>query len=299
LAAGEIFACAVANGSLCCWGTAHPGSADKTPVVVETPAPFDVIDSKGFGICGLSDGRAYCSTVSQGAFARLDDSSDWSRIAIFDTHICGLRGSNLYCGRGADLAQVGAGLSWTWVDVGPGRACGLASGSLYCWWEDEDPSPVGSATDWTALAMGTDVVCGIRAGEIHCFGDNYDGQLGIGDLTILVSEEPLPIALDGPWQEVRTSHGTTCGVRSGDIYCWGVNYMGSAGVDAENSVVASPSRVGTLSDWHSVSVGQVHGCAMREGGVSCWGTNDGNQLGTSLPDRDPHPEPVPVVLQGD
>jgi hypothetical protein len=33
--------------------------------------------------------------------------------------------------------------------------------------------------------------------------------------------------------------------------------------------------------------------------VSCWGTNDGNQLGTSLPDRDPHPEPVPVVLQGD
>jgi alpha-tubulin suppressor-like RCC1 family protein len=159
--------------------------------------------------------------------------------------------------------------------------------------------PVGTANDWESVTAGGDVTCAIRSGEIYCFGDNTYGQLGIDDATVEFSAEPLPIAVAGPWQEVRTSHSTTCALRSGEIYCWGWNYAGSAGVHANESIVARPSRVGTLADWHSLSVGEGHACALRAGGVYCWGSNDGNQFGTAEPDRDAHPEPVPISLSGD
>ena len=69
-------------------------------------------------------------------------------------------------------------------------------------------------------------------------------------------------------------------VRSGGVYCWGLNNAGQVGVPVDNQPHPVPTRVGGVSDAVEVSVGTSFACARRlAGGVSCWGLNDLGQLG--------------------
>lgn len=92
---------------------------------------------------------------------------------------------------------------------------------------------------------------------------------------------PTAVALQGSWSDVSTGdYNTTCGVRSGQLFCWGRNVRGAlgigAGVDDFQLRHSIPQRVGNASDWSSVSVGEAHACGLRGGSLFCWGASFAN-----------------------
>ncbi len=71
---------------------------------------------------------------------------------------------------------------------------------------------------------------------------------------------------------LNTQVGHSCGIREGQLFCWGVNAEGQLGL-GEASGSYMPTRVGTAEDWTDVSAGYKHTCGIRGGGLYCWGRN--------------------------
>lgn len=143
-----------------------------------------------------------------------------------------------------------------------------------------------------------------NGGKIKCWGENFLGQLGLGD-TMARGDEPGEMGDSLPFVDLGTSGGAkhlctgsshTCAVLSngGRIKCWGYNGESSLGLGDTND---RGSTEGTMGDnlpfvdlgtdangqplaATQVECGQYHTCAlMADGRVKCWGMNDGGQLG--------------------
>jgi alpha-tubulin suppressor-like RCC1 family protein len=65
----------------------------------------------------------------------------------------------------------------------------------------------------------------------------------------------------------------TCGIRNGELYCWGKNDTGQIGDGTYYSRTA-PARIGTESDWTWVSASDSDTCGIRSGKLFCWGKNE-------------------------
>lgn len=73
---------------------------------------------------------------------------------------------------------------------------------------------------------------------------------------------------------------TTCGLTTGgELYCWGVNDYGQAGMGDLQTPILTPRKVAGTSTFTSVSVGRTHSCGLTTTGTSCWGDNTRGQVG--------------------
>lgn len=146
--------------------------------------------------------------------------------------------------------------------------------------EDNGAGPVDSGSlDSTGDApartqrLGASVThtCAVRAAGVYCWGENFSGQLGVGDNTRRM--EPVQ-ALDATFGivEVAVSQGRTCARRQdGGLLCWGENAMGQAG-DGTVQPALAPREVTLLGDARQLAVGPRSTCALRANGtVTCWG----------------------------
>lgn len=87
---------------------------------------------------------------------------------------------------------------------------------------------------------------------------------------------------------ISTNSGLSCAVKkSGEVYCWGDNRHGSAGVplppDADpvftKMYITKPNQVKNIKNAKSLSLGSLIGCAyLDDGKIKCWGTGF-NHLG--------------------
>lgn len=86
--------------------------------------------------------------------------------------------------------------------------------------------------------------------------------------------------VDVPVQLVA-GHGTTCArMRSGDLYCWGLNDRGVVGVNSFENVVETPSLVEGVVNCTDVSTSGFLTCAVTEfGAVYCWGDSEFGEIG--------------------
>jgi len=110
-----------------------------------------------------------------------------------------------------------------------------------------------------------------------CWGENYYGEVGVGDEWPRASPTRVGSATD--WTFITTgANQAACGLRgTGDLYCWGGNGLSTLG-DGTTTSRLTPTRIGVATGWTSVGVAS-HGCGVRAGELCCWGYSFAGQLG--------------------
>jgi alpha-tubulin suppressor-like RCC1 family protein len=278
--------CAVAAGTLYCWGALSGGSTSATPVRVPgSPAGAFAHVSGGTSV--------HCATRTTG------------------TVFCWGNNDRGELGQGDRLArQMPARVL---LPAGAESVSGkfesycarTADGALHCWGQNDEgqmgqsdigtpmdaliPVRVGTASDWVTAAAGQGHTCAIRgSGQLYCWGRNTDGELGLGPGMPVQIRTPTLVPGDADWRVIATGQNHTCGIRAtGRLYCFGDGEFGQLGV-APRADTSVPVEVGDGSDWRAIAVDTFHSCGLRgEGTLWCWGRNVEGQLGTGdIQDRD-------------
>ena len=112
-------------------------------------------------------------------------------------------------------------------------------------------------------------------GENGCIGMN-PCEMGTIDIHGDGSECYAPfsaVALGG-------EHG--CGLRNGELHCWGQGERGQLGLGSEMRdlrVHRRPEHVGEGAGWELIAAGGSHSCGVRAGMLACFGANAQGQLG--------------------
>lgn len=271
------------------------------------------------------------STPHLAAPVQVGTDRDWSHVAVGQHHVCGTRGGSVYCFGNNQFGQLGIGNTsgvsgiqlvatggFDAIAAGEGSTCALRAASvasrMFCWGSNYQGSaghaPVdvavlapteieGGEDVWSTVTMGTTTACGLRNdGSIGCFGGGWDYALGDGtnaDRTAAGAVAPPP---GQTWVHVaQEGYGACATTNLGELWCWGSNGFGQAGVDpAVTSAVQLPTRVGADSNWATVARGNALSCATRfTGTASCFGASLYGERGDGIASNEPAWVPVDVV----
>ncbi|MEM9189249.1 MAG: hypothetical protein AAGF12_08740 [Myxococcota bacterium] len=280
VATGSGHACAIAAGTVQCWGSNSFGqsgaaaSSRAAPAVPEADRFVQLAAGSEHTCAVQSGGALYCwgLNVSRQVSAMEVDSlapgqlslPSVDEIALLSRATCARSETMVQCWGlrsqiGYDSATPGAPLpvpmignairlfgSWN-------GACAL-SDSLQCWGANvsRQLDSAGGALDiprtveWgfvpEDIAVGLNHVCATDGdGQVHCAGANEHGQLGQGDTDARPSGFVPVIGLDGV---SALSAGTrhTCAVRGAQVWCWGRDIGGQLGT-SRPLIVEAPTEV--------------------------------------------------------
>ena len=99
-----------------------------------------------------------------------------------------------------------------------------------------------------------------------------------------------------PFDAVALGGEHGCGLRLGELHCWGAGEQGQLGLGSEERDLRAhrrPEHVGEGKGWELVGLGARHSCGVRDGKLACFGDNAQGQLGNGSME-DAH-EPVTVA----
>jgi alpha-tubulin suppressor-like RCC1 family protein len=286
LEAGRSAACAInSNHELYCWGGNRNGEVGTGTIALQTiPAKIQL--------------------------------PPVARVATEFTTTCAETNTGMYCwgsnhggqlGRTASLQlqpQTIAGLPVGISQVVEGNSFGCArtiTGQVWCWGSNffgqtgqmnRQPSNQarqvmvpGAVSD---LSIGDDFVCAAVISGVFCWGRNVFGQLGTGTVSEF-SSVPVKVAdTVGTSSSLsqRSANGS-CGIFSGDVYCWGA-YPHWSSVAGFNDTSKALRLFPTLPKVKQISAPPhdfraAPQCALTTvGDVYCWGRNDYGQLGAGM-----------------
>jgi hypothetical protein len=213
----------------------------------------------------------------------------------------------------------------SFVGVGPSDSCGIVSGALECWGDNNSGEEGNGSTSqqlspvcgietlsgdvpMSSVAMGSAHACGVfrEDGDVWCWGDNSFGQLGslgvdsmgntLASSDTAVSMEGVPPAGDIV-TEISAGGGTTCALMGGQsVWCWGENDQGQLGNGSVGGGAnPTPTEVAGLPPAAQVEVspGGAFVCALlQSGGIDCWGGNVSGNLGDQTLTQSATPQPV-------
>ncbi|MBF0621606.1 MAG: peptidylprolyl isomerase [Magnetococcales bacterium] len=130
------------------------------------------------------------------------------------------------------------------------------------------------------------------SGALWVWGDNYNGQLGIGNNT----DTFIPITVSTLSQVVAISASTGSSVvlrQDGTLWSWGQNNYGQLGL-GHKTKTNTPAQISTLTGISKISAGGYHFIAQtNQGELYSWGGNNSGQLGNTTTTN--LSEPAPVV----
>jgi alpha-tubulin suppressor-like RCC1 family protein len=286
-----------------------------TPQQVGGETNWESISTGVFHTCGIRDGgRLFCWGANPDGRLGVGDTNPrdlpaevdmggarWIAVAAGGSHSCGIRvDGSLWCwgysgsgqtgGPSSDEPQMVDAGPWREVMAGNTHSCGVTEDDeLFCWGEDsrgqrgDGPGngagtvvQIGAGEAWDTVARGVgDHTCArTLAGDLHCWGESGDGQIGDGELV----DEHAPQQVPGGagWTAVAAGGDRTCGIRGGDLLCWGGWFVRQAEIATSPT---EPTTTGT--GWLAVAAGMEHVCAIDgEGNLWCWGDGEAGELGT-------------------
>jgi serine/threonine-protein kinase len=289
---GAGHACAIATaGSAYCWGNNDAGQlgngistgAPVVPVKVVGLAHVTAISAGSGHTCAIDSGRAWCWGENDKGQLGNRSTTD----SATPVEVVGL----------TDVTAISASINVT---------CAVAQDVPYCWGKSTfalgdgsstastTPVRVLGLTDSTSVSTVANTSCATATGgTVFCWGGGSRGTLGDGrSLASDETDSTVPVrsgTLTGVSQvSVGSLFGTACALSKADVYCWGDNHSGQAGVNesgergAPNLLV--PRQVHGVDDVTSISVGDAHTCAISNARAVCWGDNaDGQVTGTAVP----------------
>jgi alpha-tubulin suppressor-like RCC1 family protein len=139
------------------------------------------------------------------------------------------------------------------------------------------------------ISAGEIHTCGLTdTGEVLCWGNNGNGELGIGQPGGN-SMTPIPIDTQLRFDDLEAAFTNSCGLVSGQVWCWGRDYGAGAIVDA------IPRRITVGGPYVSLGPGVTASCALADGGAAyCWGAANWTygQLGVGTLTSSAVPVPV-------
>ncbi len=126
---------------------------------------------------------------------------------------------------------------------------------------------------------------------LWAFGGNYDGRLGLGDVTDRSS--PVQVGTLSNWSQLWGGSFHTMARRTdGTLWAFGDNAKGQLGLGSTTNR-SSPDQVGSLSSWTEVTGGYSFTMARRtDGTLWAFGYNANGQLGIGI--GTDHSSPVQV-----
>jgi alpha-tubulin suppressor-like RCC1 family protein len=275
LAHGFFHACAIADGTVQCWGLNDNAELGRGASSIQTtPMPVTL---------GFSP----------------------DRVAVGDEHVCAKGGNEVRCWGHNERGQLGNGSadgSSTPVTVAHGldtallgiaagarATCVYTSSGAKCWGDNRfgqlgagvtsyrEVSPVSVQLNQTItkIAMGQQHACAVTGAEPRCWGNNNRGQLGIG--TTQAANTPQLVSVPQV-VDIALGNSHTCARTLGSaLYCWGNNSDGQLG-DGTFAQRNTPAPI--MGMWAQVVAGSHHTCGITgTGTIQCWGNNEFGQLG--------------------
>ena len=254
------------------------------------------------GELGQGDRAAYSGFVNVG------EGRDWQDIQGGAEHFCAINHlGEVWCWGQDTLGQTGTmeGAGPFKVTL-PGRAKHLAlgyhhscalgdAGQLWCWGrntENQSGAPTPSATEpplsveaggqptqWRHAAGGDGHSCAVDAsGQMWCWGRNSQGQVGTGTAAPQRFYEPRKLQEQGVWEQVDVGQSHSCGIKGGEVWCWGQTVLGF--VPPDETIYAPRRILPETAGFVHVAQDALHGCARRaDGQLWCWGRRIEGQLG--------------------
>ncbi|MBL8685066.1 MAG: hypothetical protein JNK05_38170 [Myxococcales bacterium] len=150
------------------------------------------------------------------------------------------------------------------------------------------PGRVAPTLRATTIELGGSEACArLEDGTVRCWGRGSLLVPGAPDVRTTPVIAPELAAFEqwslGTARFDRVGFG--CGVRGGQVYCWGDNSEGQLG---DGSAVPVRREIGApvrgIRDARSVVIDRANACAIRANGrVSCWGSNDHQEFADGTP----------------
>ncbi len=124
-----------------------------------------------------------------------------------------------------------------------------------------------------------------QSGNLWSWGDNFYGQLGVGDRTNRTTPTLVPVpAGASKWVMVAGGANFAIAVADSDkLYAWGLNDKGQIGIGVGGGLYGVPMRIQNplyVTSWKWVSAGADHCEALAsDGRLFAWGDNTQGELG--------------------
>jgi alpha-tubulin suppressor-like RCC1 family protein len=305
---GGDHTCGLRDGAVYCWGGNDRQQISGTisgdveqPLRVTAPnrAAWTAIVAGYATTCGVAGGKLFCWGANNsgqvgmaggadvGAPSQVGELDDWITVAVGRDHACGVSLS-------AGLLCWGAN---TFGQLGDGGTIGISPQKL--------PTPV-ALPGVTAIAVAGSSTCAVANGQLFCWGRSTGTSLAEAIVDPCVGATSTPVlanTVDG-WTQLTASRDQLCGLRAGELWCWGTTTSGLGnGVWGSSKLTAVTTGVSEVSvGWNTnlddtgVESGDLDvTCFIVDGAIQCWGDNRYGQLAQGAASM----APEPVEIAGD
>ena len=289
-AEGDSSCATKTDHTLWCWGgNSHrqvgPGKTDKTDATqpVQVPGATWVAVTLGFGHACALDLAGVVSCWGWAMAGALGDGTPGDFERPDPMPVSGAHTFSSLSSADFDTCAVDTGgRAWCWG----AEAFGVLGNGT------SQPSAIPSAVDtvelFESVSVGFQFACGVTKGhEILCWGRDQLGQLGDGQPA---DRQPRPVRVAGgftDWQHVVVGRDHACGVRTGQLWCWGSNEARQLALAASVVVTTTPIQVGAVAGptepWKRVGLGNRRTCASdADDRLWCVGHAGTGALGTGV-----------------
>ncbi|WP_348824594.1 LamG-like jellyroll fold domain-containing protein [Flavobacterium aestuarii] len=234
-----------------CWKTMAAGYSHTA--AVRTDGTLWTWGSNDQGQLGNS------SPTSKNVPTKMGTDNDWETVAA---------------GWGHTVALKTDGSLWAWGYGGLGQ---IGNGSYTI--NFNAPQQIGIAKNWQTIVAGHGHTIALKTdGSLWAWGNNFSGQLGIGNS--LDRNTPTRVGTANDWQLVAAGKLHTIALKNdGTLWTWGNNTYGTLG-DGTTTKKTSPIQIGTENNWKTISAGSDHTIAIKKDGTLwAWGDNTYGALG--------------------
>jgi alpha-tubulin suppressor-like RCC1 family protein len=164
-------------------------------------------------------------------------------------------------------------------------------------WQAGSTAPRAQFLGQQSLSQSSYVID--QSGQLWAWGDNFYGQLGVGDRVNRNTPTLVPVpAGASKWVLVAGGANFAIAVADSDkLYAWGLNDKGQIGIGIEGGdLYGAPTRIPNppyVTTWKWVSAGAAHCEALTtDGRLFAWGDNQQGELGVGTTQYLFSPQPV-------